>query len=326
MTTTTENTTSVSKEINEKYSFSLAPPPSFESLDIFLRPAFFSLHSYTCEEAICLQLFNKKKKSIEALCHLLSKDRKSYKSPLKGSYGGFYISQDLSLDVLQYFLERTEEYLIKNGAESLSFTLPPFAYHPQKESICTNLLLKNAYVINNHELNYSIDIHSHPFQSIISHGQRKKINLCLRNDVEVCKLPENDLKKAYDVIVENRLKKGNIVSMTWEQLYEMQKSFPNDVISFLATHKNRPLASAICIRINPNILYVFYWGEVTDVGALSPVVLIANELYSYCQDENIKLLDLGTSTVDGHPNIGLIRFKKSLGSSESLKLSFLKQL
>jgi hypothetical protein len=49
-------------------------------------------------------------------------------------------------------------------------------------------------------------------------------------------------------------------------------------------------------------------------------------LFEYCREAGMDLLDLGTANVNGAPNHGLMRYKKNLGSTESLKLTLARQL
>ena len=81
------------------------------------------------------------------------------------------------------------------------------------------------------------------------------------------------------------------------------------------------LASAICIRISPDILYVFYWGDADGTSTLSPVVVLAAGIYERCQMLGIRLLDAGISTDQGRLNEGLRTFKRNLGFAESSRLT-----
>lgn len=74
------------------------------------------------------------------------------------------------------------------------------------------------------------------------------------------------------------------------------------------------------------MLYVFYWGDEVEFGQFSPITLLAGRIYEYCQQHAVTLLDIGTATLDGQSNHGLIRFKRALGCSESLKFKLEKHL
>ena len=86
------------------------------------------------------------------------------------------------------------------------------------------------------------------------------------------------------------------------------------------------IAASICIAVDNAVFYVFYWGEIDGYQNPSPIPFLAQGLYCHCQENGFRLMDVGTATVEGNPNHGLIRFKRSLGLEESLKLTFSKSL
>jgi hypothetical protein len=49
-------------------------------------------------------------------------------------------------------------------------------------------------------------------------------------------------------------------------------------------------------------------------------------IYEHCQVEKIRLIDLGTSALNGRPNFGLLDFKLNLGAVPTEKLTFEKKL
>jgi predicted N-acyltransferase len=115
--------------------------------------------------------------------------------------------------------------------------------------------------------------------------------------------------------------------MTWAALHAMIDALPTRVRCFgVHAADGTMIASAICLLVNPTTLYVFYWGEIAGVESLSPVTLLAQCLFDHCKANAISLLDLGTSTVKGAPNEGLLRYKRHLGARISLKLTMHKAL
>ena len=84
------------------------------------------------------------------------------------------------------------------------------------------------------------------------------------------------------------------------------------------------VSSAICIKINPKILYVFYWGETEGFEKLSPVSYMSTRLVDYCMKNKIDILDLGTSSQKSIPNLGLINFKRAIGARSCNKIKLKK--
>ena len=81
------------------------------------------------------------------------------------------------------------------------------------------------------------------------------------------------------------------------------------------------VASAITIDLIDEIRYVFYWGDKFRKDSNSPIVLMANELIKENIKNNISILDLGTSSVNGIINPGLKSFKNSIGAMDSPKIT-----
>ena len=114
--------------------------------------------------------------------------------------------------------------------------------------------------------------------------------------------------------------------MRLEEIQVMCEKFPGIIKLFGCQDDKKLIASAICVRISERILYVFYWGDLPGFSTSSPVVTLADAIYTYCQKNNISILDVGTSTLGTNPNYGLIQFKRGLGFNESLKLQMGKLL
>ena len=112
--------------------------------------------------------------------------------------------------------------------------------------------------------------------------------------------------------------------MNWEDLHKMINAFPNNFLSFGLFNLEEIIASAICIKISEEILYVFYWGDNEDYQDISPISYLSYKIASYCKSNNIRILDLGTSSYKSLPNFGLINFKKSIGASCCNKLRIIK--
>jgi hypothetical protein len=77
----------------------------------------------------------------------------------------------------------------------------------------------------------------------------------------------------------------------------------------------------VSLIVSPSICYVFYLGEIEGVEKLSPVTLLVDHIYRYCQQAGIRLLDIGIATEHGEPNVGLIGYKRNLGCATSLKFT-----
>ena len=66
----------------------------------------------------------------------------------------------------------------------------------------------------------------------------------------------------------------------------------------------------------------------TDVeyNNLSPVVMLYDGIYKFCQERNYRIFDFGTASIEGNKQPGLFLFKENLGGEVCLKSVFSKQL
>jgi CelD/BcsL family acetyltransferase involved in cellulose biosynthesis len=112
--------------------------------------------------------------------------------------------------------------------------------------------------------------------------------------------------------------------MSADDLKKVMKFFPESFYLHVLSLSNKWVAASISIRVEHNILYTFYYDHDAEYDRLSPVVMLMDGIYSFCQQEGIKLLDLGTSNINGKLSESLLDFKLSLGAEPSRKLTFVK--
>ena len=114
--------------------------------------------------------------------------------------------------------------------------------------------------------------------------------------------------------------------MSLQALQKVSQEFPGHFLLSVVKDGEKIVAANISIRVNSKVLYNFYHDHVNEYDAISPVVILNEGLYEYCQCEGLQLLDLGTSTRDGKVNESLLEFKIRLGAQTSRKLTFVKSL
>jgi hypothetical protein len=282
---------------------------------LFHQPEFFRMHAGG--RGLFFELSDGR--NVRASIHFTEIEDGVWRSPARGTFAG-YAAEDLAPDELASMHERVEARLAESGASRIEILPAPQAHDPVLFANSVYLLLSRGYSIVQQDLNQAIEIGEGPFEERISYGQRKRLRKCGREGLVARPLPSSALAEAYDVIAENRASKGYMVSMTLAQLEQMAETFPDRIVLFGVPASDRLAAAAICLRLTPDILYVFYWGDRPGYSATSPVVALADALYSWCRDEGVRLLDIGTSTIGATPNPGLIAFKRGLGCTESLKL------
>ena len=74
-------------------------------------------------------------------------------------------------------------------------------------------------------------------------------------------------------------------------------------------------AAALVYRVTPDQDYVVYWGDANHSLERSPMNYFVYKVVEDSLRTGGKLLDCGTSSTDGQPNDGLIRFKTAIGGT-----------
>lgn len=292
--------------------------------NLFNEIAYFKLHASSANDCY-MQLVSPVNGKVYATIAFYQAEAHNFSSPKRGTYCGLEVHCELELKLIESFLALGLSHLKKLGATTITIKLAPFSHNQALSATMFNLLLRQGFQLDNHELNYDMQVDKSPFLDRVSYGNNKRIRKCLRDGVVVAKVGLDQFSDVYAVIKENRLRRGFTVSMTAEQLGEMVTTFPDKVFLFAVwenAQRSKMIASAVCFAVSPSILYVFYWGDVAGVESYSPIALLASTIYEFCQNNGFHLLDVGTSTVAGEPNYGLINFKQHLGFSASLKPTF----
>ena len=309
-----ENGYTVSTEIPPGYS------PDYHPF-IFNRPDHLSLQGGDWVHFYLLRKISQK--IIASVAFQIQKT--IAKSPLRAPFGSFHFSERLSPEDLFEFVQRCESQLRKKGAKTIVLTEPPLFYRKTGE-LFHAILFNLDYRISCAELSSGIRIGREAFEQKIDSWEKRKLKQARSRGVRYKTIPIGKLEMVYGFLEKCREQKGHRLSMTLQELTDTVAQF-NDAFILSGTFLQKELiAASIAIRVHPDILYNFYAGHMKKYDSISPMVTLTSGLYKFCAQNQIHLLDLGTSTINGKPNFGLLDFKLRLGAVPSMKLTFEKEL
>ena len=291
---------------------------------IFNTRQFFELHRST--KSFYFQLISGDPAQVLGVAHFSEVAPGHYRSPRRGTFGGFEFREKLRMEVVEGVVAQVEQQLIDAGAEAIEILHPPASFNPPAAAVLYNILARRGYCIQPPELDYTLAINNEDFLERVEYNLQKRIKKCQRENIRGVEVEPLQHRRVYDVISANRAARGFSVSMTYDGIEQMVTTFPDRLVFFGVFAGSDMIASSICIRLSPTLLYVFYWGDLPGWQEYSPVSLLAMTIYDYACRNGCLQLDLGTSTIDGVPNYGLINFKRGMGCQESLKLTFIKRL
>ncbi len=268
-------------------------------------------------------LLNEKRYKIVASWHLHVLDG-IVESPYRGTFGGFSFSSKLSVRKLSSFIYDVVHLLADKSIEQWKVILPPQIYHEQKFIKSYQVLSDNKFVPTTSEVGASIIIDDQPFGDIIHKSEFKKLKRSKKEGLIFCVEKASAYEEIYRLITQCRKERGNELSLSEEQLSVIIDQIPEVFNYYTVRSKDELIAGAICIDISEDIQYVFYGGHLKKFDKISPAVMLYEGIYNSLREKNFKLLDFGTSSLNGITDYNLLDFKQYLGASLSLRITFQK--
>ena len=310
--------------IGGKYAVTVNQFAPFTWGSIFNTPEFFKLHSDDGARAFYFQLCIGDPAEAVGVAHFTEVAPGHFRSPRRGTFGGFEFGRNLRLETIEAFIEHVETELVTRGARKIEIRDSPAIFDPGKSALLANVLHRRGYFPSAPDLDYFLLIDNEPIWEKLKPSRRQRIHRCRRAGITVKELESRDFRRAYEVIAENRKSRGFPISMTYESLAKMREVFPRRLFAFGAFKDGTMTASSICLDVNPSVFYVFYWGDLPGYEKFSPVTLLAEFIYDFARSRGFRLIDFGTATKDGRPIYGLINFKREIGGFPSLKPGYQK--
>jgi hypothetical protein len=290
--------------------------------DIFNDPTFLELHAPSAESIVVFELEESASEKIIARCHF-SMTPEGFRSPIKGTYGGYEFLETLPGSLAEVFILKTLAVLEGHRLSPIEIVTAPFCYGYPEASAVHNILVRAGFTDQVPEMNFHREVRlDEKFSDRVNRGNVKRLRKAVERKLSFSLLERSQHEEAYRLIADNRQRRGFPMTMSWAQLRDMEHAFPQRVHFMAALDGERMVASSVCIDVRADILYVFYWADAEDQQQLSPVTFLAQEIYGYCQQRGYRLMDLGISTDEGLPNWGLVGYKENLGFSASLKVRY----
>jgi len=246
-------------------------------------------------------------------------------SPVSASFGGLInCSTHVIPDEVIAFFTGFELELIQDGVSEVRIRTFPKVYNPTIAEVESVILESLGYVQQVSDIAQFIHIDQSSFQSKVKLSELQKLRRAAR-EMTFTQLPNEKLHEVYSLINDNRRWKRYPMTSSFEWLAVLLGAFPEDYLLF-GVFDQELVAAAVCVRINSEVLYTFYLGDIPRTRAISPVVFLLEGIYNYAGMNSFKLLDLGVSTENGIKNDGLYTFKKNLGTTDTHRITWSKRI
>ncbi len=246
----------------------------------------------------------------------------NYKLP----FGGIETSADLNEEEVILFLTAVELELVKLGVQKIRIHQAPEAY--QEQVIVSSALDALGYKVIQNRVFHAISVDERDLFSRMHRMEQRKINKCIQNGAEFKQIKRGK-KKTFQWIERHRTLDYKPPSMNWVDLENTSERNPKAYLVFGVYMDGWLLAATVAVKVSDNILYHFMPASCTDFQhyrKFSPMVMLVNEMYKWCAENGIKVLDLGTSYVDMKLKDSLVNFKENIGGKSNEALSWMKVL
>lgn len=242
-------------------------------------------------------------------------------SPFSAPYGGFsYLKDSISISSLKKALSLLFEYAMLCNCKHLSLSFPPSLYASMfldKLTFCCNAISQNRIL----DINYHMNLLNSTLDRRQDSEYRRNLNKGKKNELTLHKCENLEEKQlCYDIIDENYTKIGYPVRIGFDPLLKISKII--DIDFFLLRNSKESYAGAIVYWITNDIVQVILWGNYSIKRGEGCMHTLSALLREYYQQRNVRILDLGPSSDNGVPNLGLCKFKESIGCDVTLKFSY----
>lgn len=241
-------------------------------------------------------------------------------SPWRAPFGSLEIYRKLTQKQGEDFVIQIQLELRHLGVNKIVIRNHPNLYHAVRAQLL-NSSLTNLNFESSEDVSSIILVDEKPYQRKIKISERQKL-VKAEKLFQFEQVDRKQLSTLYSFIASCREERNQSLSMTLPELKKLVSVFPDRILFFKVGTKSEISAAAIVICVSKTILYTFYYAHTKVHNRISPVVFLISGIYDYALTHNYKMVDLGTSMIEGQVNKPLLHFKKSIGGVSTKKLTF----
>ncbi len=238
----------------------------------------------------------------------------------QSTFGSFDIDEHVTEDELFAITNTVVDELRRKEVTEIVIRQYPSYFN---QSTLVDLVLKKiGFVKKTIEINQHIEVTEKPFASLVKRNVKKKINQCEDSKFTFSIESIKNLKAIYELVLDTRTRKNYTISMSLPELNLVVNACSGNFLLFALRDKGTLIAASVSIIVSTNTIYNFYHADAFAYRTKSPLTLLVQYIYEYCQINGYQYLDLGISTMQGELNAGLYKFKQNLGARTTDKVTF----
>lgn len=305
--------------------------PPEATIPPFFQPGFFFNNAnHLCQQSpqpLCvITALNKTTGEGEARCAFFVEADRAI-SPAGAPFGSVEFGPALPDTVLSQLIDALIDEAQSLGVSTLRLVNYPTCYAPEETRRLIEQLLQRGFRVAASDQNFFLPVADDSFETLIHPSERRRLRKCRQAGFRLERGCNADLDAVISFLVQTHQQRGYKLTLPPDRLRTLIQAFPNQFLSFIVWDNMTIAALTIVVQVRADILYNFLPASNPVYHVFSPIVLVTEGVFSYCQQHQIRLLDLGVSLDGNHqPKPSLMRFKRNLGAHESEKLVFVKSL
>ena len=313
------------------YAFLLQHNPQPDTIPTFCQPGFLfneaqHLNQQSGGEFYLLSALQSETKQAEARCALFISPTQAL-SPIAAPFGSIEFTATLPDAALDQFIRVLIDAARQAGAIHLRLVNYPHCYAPRQADRLIQALLTHGFTLAERNQTFFLPVDSRPFENSIVPAEQRRLRKCRKANFTFAHWQTPVLTEVVDFIQNTRQQQGYPVTICADRLTGLLREFPDQFVVFSVHNGPQLIALTIAVRVRHDILYNFMPASDPAYNSFSPMVLLLDGIYGYCQQQGIQLFDLGIALDSNRqPKPGLMRFKRNLGAQESPKFVFGKAL
>lgn len=279
---------------------------------VFNTVDFNELNRHKCEDIHYLTICDDKGKV--RLGVVLGQRGTMLKSPFSAPFGGIEERGSQSVEWYVGAIDALRRYAVGCGC-GVVMSLPPALYDSHSvysKQYCAMMTggARTSYVDYNYHYNLE---RVGEFEHLCSRSARKNFAKASRYDwcFEVLDGCEADIERVYNIIKANRESHGYPLRMSLDDVKATSRIIKCTFM--VLSHEGVDVAAVLAYDVADDISQVVYWGDVPGYSELRPMNKLAYETFCHFARCGRRMLDIGPSSSDGIPSLGLCDFKASLG-------------
>lgn len=245
--------------------------------------------------------------------------------PFSAPYGGYSFNSSVSVTCYDEACAALKEYACNLG-KPLCITIAASIYDSTDNTKLYSALVRGGAKILYADINQHFELSRFAhYEELLDSKNRNKLRNALNGDLTFVKLDSknpSDVARAYEVIRTNHAERGFPLHMSLQNVLDTIRIIPADFF-VVSDAEGHDVAAAQIFHATEDIYQVIYWGDVPSFSYLKSMNFLSYKVFEYYFKNcgNVRLLDIGTSSLHGEPNYGLCEFKENIGCYSTLKYS-----